>query len=61
MTEVKFLKKILDWIFCPIVSQNYKMLDLRICSKEFFQTLQHDKEQQQYKNHLIEVLLEIHL
>ena len=57
MTEVKFLKKILDWIFCPIVSQNYKMLDLRICSRDFFQTLQHDKEQQQDKNHLIEVLL----
>ena len=41
--------------FDPIVAQNVCKLMSRICSKVFFQTLQHDRVQYVDKNHLSEI------
>ena len=43
-----------------MAAQNYKMLQIRIFPKDFFQFLLHGKEHQVVKNHLIEVFLKIH-
>ena len=37
--------------FGLILAKNYASLYLRIGSKSFFQTLQHDREQKAQKNH----------
>ena len=41
--------------FGPSVTQNYASLYLRVCCKDFFSNLQHDRGKHVDKNHLSEI------